>query len=560
MKSQNNSFGKRLLRRSTLLAEASILCLASSSAFAAIVTSPVSNLAVPNTFDGVYINIVTGATGTTGGATPGYDFNPYNAGTNLSIFWNANATGGVGVTAATGPLVNVAPGTTINGTLLYTKATAATNPNFLVTGTEILGLQFLNEVTGVQNFGYAVLTTTAPNGFPVTVVSITYENTGAAITVPAGGNTPPQFGYTPAVGGTVSFTGGTTIGSTGTGSIAVAVATPGSGSGAAATTTTTCTAPTGAFAGFAQSVSAIGSGAITGSPLSGTCTLGAAVQTQTLTCSENRGGTPTARTFTLSCPAGTVVNTPPQFTYTPPAGGTVSFTGGGAVGSTATASISAAVGTPGAGTGAAATTTTTCTAPTGAFSGFGQTVTAVGPGAATGSPLSGSCTLGAAVQTQTLTCSENRGGTPTAVTFNLSCPAGSVAAVTSNPPSGSPIAFGTINVGGTATRTITFTNTAAVDQTLTCTLTGGPFSGATGTVTVPAGGSVTRTINFSSAVIGAFTGNLSCTAGASQFAFGITGQAIISLTNVPTLGDGGRWLAILLMLGFGLVAVAVRRS
>jgi len=111
----------------------------------------------------------------------------------------------------------------------------------------------------------------------------------------------------------VPFTGGTLVGTTGSASIAVTVATPGVGSGAAATTTTTCTAPTAPFSGFAQSVSAVGAGAITGSPLSGTCTLGAALVTQTLNCSENRGGVPTAVTFTLSCPAaGTSL--PPAFT------------------------------------------------------------------------------------------------------------------------------------------------------------------------------------------------------------------------------------------------------
>ena len=125
------------------------------------------------------------------------------------------------------------------------------------------------------------------------------------VTTTGGGATPPQFGFTPAPGGSMMATGGTTVGSTGNLSIAVAVATAGSGTGTAATTTTTCTAPTAPFAGFGQTVTAVGTGAITGGPLAGTCTLGAAAATQTLTCVENRGGTPTTRTWTLSCPAGT---------------------------------------------------------------------------------------------------------------------------------------------------------------------------------------------------------------------------------------------------------------
>ena len=124
----------------------------------------------------------------------------------------------------------------------------------------------------------------------------------------------------------------------------------------------------------------------------------------------------------------------PQFTYSPAAGGPVNFTGGTLVGSIGTASISAAIATPGSGAGAAATTTTTCTAPGGPFSGFGQTVTAVGAaGSTTGGPLSGSCTLGASQVVVTMTCSEDQGGTPVSRTFDLTCPAGTVAAAPSVP-------------------------------------------------------------------------------------------------------------------------------
>ena len=440
MKLQNNSLRTRLLRRSKLLAEASILCLASSTAFAAVVTSPVSNLPVPQTFDGVYINIVTGATGTTGGTTAGWDFNPFLSGTVMNIFWSPAPAGGVVAPATTTPLLNLAPGTVISGASTFTRTTAATNPNYHVTGTEILGLQFLNEATGVQNFGYAVIQTTAPGGFPATVVSITYENTGAPITV-GGGNTPPQFAYAPA------------------------------------------------------------------------------------------------------------------------AGGTVNFTGGGAVGSTGTGTVTVTVGTAGSGTGTAATTTTTCTAPAAPFAGFGQTVTAVGNGAISGSPLSGTCTLGAAAATATLTCSENRGGTAVPVTFQLSGPAGTVAPVTSTPPSGTAIAFGNAPVGSPATRQVTFNNSAGTAQTVTCTAPAAPFSAAPLSIPVPAGGSAATTITFSPTAVGTFSGTLNCTAGATAFTFPLTGTGVAPAvaTSVPTLGDTGRWLAILMLLGIGLAAMVVRK-
>jgi hypothetical protein len=128
---------------------------------------------------------------------------------------------------------------------------------------------------------------------------------------------PPVFSYTPTPGSTVTATGGTgLVGSTSNLTITPAISTPGTGTGAPATTTLTCTAPTAPFAGFAQTVTAVGTGAISGGPLAGTCTRGTAAATATLTCSENQGGTAVARTWTLSCPAGTIPSVPVNATST----------------------------------------------------------------------------------------------------------------------------------------------------------------------------------------------------------------------------------------------------
>jgi hypothetical protein len=166
-------------------------------------------------------------------------------------------------------------------------------------------LQFANAVWGPIRMGLASDPVGAPGTGPEQGLPFIVEGTIAG---PAA--TPPQFGFTPAPGATVAATGAGTVGSTGNLSIAPAIATAGTGTGTPATTTLTCTAPTAPFAGFGQTVTAIGTGAITGGPLAGTCTLGAAAATQTLTCVENRGGTPTTRTWTLSCPAGTAPPAP----------------------------------------------------------------------------------------------------------------------------------------------------------------------------------------------------------------------------------------------------------
>ena len=448
-------------------------------------------------------------------------------------------TGSVAVTPSGGSGSGATATSTVNG-CAFSGANAA---NFA--GAGLVNLSFVGNTTTAQNISLSCTSgSTARNATLTcneTLGSGAATQRSWALSCPLG-NAPPQFGYVPTTGSTVAATGGTLVGSSGALSIVPSVATAGSGSGAAATTTLTCTPPTAPFSGFAQSVTATGSGAISGGPLSGSCTLGATVQAQTLSCSENRGGTSVPVSWTLSCPVGnappnlaynpttattvaftgvttvgstgsgsiavtpsggsgsgatatstvngcafsganaanfagagavslsfvgnttTVQNVsltctsgstarsatltcneqlgsgaatqrswtlscpvgsaPPQFGYAPATGTTVAATGGSGVGSTGALGITPSVATSGSGSGAAATTTLTCTPPTAPFSGFAQSVTATGSGAISGGPLSGSCTLGATVQAQTLSCSENRGGTSVPVSWTLSCPVG----------------------------------------------------------------------------------------------------------------------------------------
>jgi hypothetical protein len=189
-------------------------------------------------------------------------------------------------------------------------------------------------------------------------------------------------------------------------------------------------------------------------------------------------------------------------------------------------------------------------------------VTAEGAGAITGSPLTGTCIVAAAVATQTLTCSENRGGTAVPVTFELSCPAGSAVTVDSFPTSGTTITLPTQNLGGPATTSfVNFFVSGAGTTTVNCTapvatqFTVAPLS-------MPVG-AATATITYSSLVAGTFTGQLSCTAGAQNFTFPLIGTTLGgAATAIPTLGDGMRYLLMLAMLGLGLGALGIysRRS
>jgi hypothetical protein len=187
MKTQLNTLLNRVDTRLAACAAAAGASLAATGvADAAIVNSGPINLVVPNTFDGVYLNFLTGATGTSGGTTAGWDFNPFNNGTALSFFWNgtpANSNSGVASTT-TGPYLNLALGAVVSGASTFTAVTANTATTaFQVTGTEILGFRFFNEATSAINYGYVRLSTTASNGFPVTILSYSYDNAGVPITV-----------------------------------------------------------------------------------------------------------------------------------------------------------------------------------------------------------------------------------------------------------------------------------------------------------------------------------------------------------------------------------------
>ncbi len=424
------------------MAGISFMGLASSVAMAAVVDSGPVNLPVVANIDGLYLNVVTGVNANA--TVPGWDVNPYLTGGFLTFFTSTGA-GNNNQVVGTGGATALVAGNIVGPASAFNTAGPVTAAGFRITGTPIVGFRFTNEAGGTLHYGYAVLSTTAPTGFPAAVTRYVFESTpNTAITI-AGASTAPVFAYTPATGATVGFTGGAAIGSTGTGTITVALGTPaGSGTGTLATTTLTCTAPTAPFAGFAQTITAVGAGAISGTSLSGTCMLGAAAVTQTLTCNENRGGTANARTWTLSCPAGTAT------------------------------------------------------------------------------PL------------------------------------------TSTPISGSTVATPPQAVGGAATSsTIQFQNPGAAAATVTCTApTATQFTVAPLTINVPAAGNASATVTYSSATAGSFTGVLNCTVGAQTFTFNLAGSTAVLATSVPVpaLSNTGLWLAILGVFGLGLLVVGVRRQ
>ena len=152
----------------------------------AVVVNFTTPIAVPNTFAGVYINLLTGANSPSTASVPGWDIGPWGSSNTLTLFFNgtpANSNGGVAATT-TGPYLDLPVGSVISSASTFSaSASNLQTAAFQSTGTHTLGFRFFNESTAAINYGYMTLQTTGPLGFPATVTGWSFENSGAAITV-----------------------------------------------------------------------------------------------------------------------------------------------------------------------------------------------------------------------------------------------------------------------------------------------------------------------------------------------------------------------------------------
>jgi len=143
-------------------------------------------IVVPNTFSGIYLNLLTGANGSSGTSVPGWDFDPYNSGFELAFFWNgipAGSNAGASTTVS-GPYLDLPEGAIVSSASTFTtlKANGQTAA-FQSAGTHILGFQFFNESTNIVNYGAMTLTAGSATGFPLTITSWSFENSGGPFTV-----------------------------------------------------------------------------------------------------------------------------------------------------------------------------------------------------------------------------------------------------------------------------------------------------------------------------------------------------------------------------------------
>lgn len=278
----------------------------------------------------------------------------------------------------------------------------------------------------------------------------------------------PTAGATAGTGGPVNFTGVTTVGSTGAGTIS-ATPTGGFNSG---TTTLNSFSITGADAASFTLTSGTSLNFSVGGAAQNitlTCTSGAVARTANLQATETiTGGATTQRFWVLNCPAGQLG---PSLAYSPAAGATsgtggpVSFTGVTTDGSTGNGTISV---TPSGGQGSGQTTLGTFVLSGADAAFFTRTSPATltfTAGVGTPQNVTLTCTAGLTARTANLQATETiTNGATTQRFWVLNCPAGTPVAPTIT--SGASTTFTALQLGGfqvtaSGSPTISFTRGGA---------------------------------------------------------------------------------------------------
>ncbi len=273
---------------------------------------------------------------------------------------------------------------------------------------------------------------------------------------PAGGAVGPSLAYAPTAGasagtgGPVNFTGVTTAGSTGNGTIAV---TPSGGSGGGTTTLGSFSITGADAASFTRTSAAtltFTAGVATAQNITLTCTSGSVQRTANLQATETiNGGATSQRFWVLVCPAG---SQGPALAYNPTAGasagtgGPVNFTGVTTIGSSGSGVI---VVTPSGGAVSGTTTLGSFTLSGTDAASFTRTsapTLTFTAGVATTQNITLTCVSGAAQRTANLQATETITGGATSQRFwVLVCPAGGAASgptLSYSPPAGAVVGTG----------------------------------------------------------------------------------------------------------------------
>ena len=115
---------------------------------------------------------------------PDFDFNVSLSEGEMVFAWPAADANGGGVISGAAYSV-LQPGAVVGPASIFgVDGSAASTTNWRAGVDGFLGFQFSNSVSGQINYGYARLTTTAPTGYPVKIVSVHVNVTGQAVSIP----------------------------------------------------------------------------------------------------------------------------------------------------------------------------------------------------------------------------------------------------------------------------------------------------------------------------------------------------------------------------------------
>jgi hypothetical protein len=403
-----------------------------------------------------------------------------------SLAYNPTA----GASAGTGGPVNftgvTTVGTTGNGQVAVTPsggALAATTTlgSFSITGADAASFTRTSAATltftaGVNTPQNITLTCTAGAASLTANLQATETITGGAtssrfwvLNCPAGGPVPvgptltynPTAGASAGTGGPVNFTGITTAGTTGNGSIS---ATPSGGAASGTTTLGTFSISGADAASFTRTSAAtltFTAGINTPQNITLTCVSSTVARTANLQATETiTGGATSSRFWVLNCPAGSVG---PALAYNPTAGasagtgGPVNFTGVTTAGTTGNGQVAV---TPSGGVAAGTTTLGTFTISGADAASFTRTSAATltfTAGINTPQNITLTCVSSTVARTANLQATETINGGATSQRFwVLSCPAGSLGPTLAYNPTagasagtGGPVNFTGITTAGT---------------------------------------------------------------------------------------------------------------
>ena len=168
-------------------AAAAAATVVASGAQAAIVYSGVVNISIPLNVDGVYLNLVNGATGTSGASTAGWDINPYGS-SSLTWFLPSNPASSFGLVRGLGSSTTqvdnlfgtdyliAATGTPAPNYGAGTNQTSGTTAFIFNSSNNIVGLRFWNEATSQINYGWMRLSFSAGFNTTRSIVEYAYED------------------------------------------------------------------------------------------------------------------------------------------------------------------------------------------------------------------------------------------------------------------------------------------------------------------------------------------------------------------------------------------------